>query len=39
LALEMTSNDNTLTDLSGNGNDGTAVGGVTSDGSEIEWDI
>lgn len=38
LALEMTSNDNSLTDLSGNGNDGTANGGVTSDGEEIDWD-
>lgn len=36
--FEMTSNDNSLTDLSGNGNNGTANGGVTSDGDEIDWD-
>jgi len=38
LAIEMTSRDATLTDLSGNGNDGTANGGVTSDGAEIVFD-
>mgnify|MGYP003650906494 CR=1 FL=1 len=37
--LEMSSNDNTLTDLSSTGNDGTAVNGVTSDGELIEWQI
>jgi len=30
---EMSSRDNTLNDISGNGNNGTAVGGVTSDGA------
>jgi len=38
LAYEMTSNDNSLTDLSVNTNNGTANGGVTSNGSEIDWD-
>lgn len=38
LAYAMNSNDNSLTDLSTQTNDGTAVGGVTSDGSEIDWD-
>ena len=37
LAYELTSNDSSLTDLSGNGNNGTASGGVTSNGSEIDW--
>jgi hypothetical protein len=32
LAVEMTSRDNTLTDLSGNGNDGTVVGDASDDG-------
>ena len=32
LALELSSRDNTLNDLSGNGNNGTANGGVTDDG-------
>jgi hypothetical protein len=38
LAYAMNSNDNSLTDLSETGNDGTATGGVTSDGSEIDWE-
>jgi hypothetical protein len=32
LAIEMSSRDNSLNDLSGNGNNGTANGGVTDDG-------
>lgn len=39
LAYAMNSNDNTLNDLSGTGNDGNAGGGVTSDGSEIDWEV
>ena len=38
LAYEMSSNDASLTDLSGNGNDGTAHGGVMAAGSEIDYD-
>ena len=33
LAIEMSSRDNTLNDLSGNSNNGTANGGVTDNGS------
>lgn len=39
LAYAMNSNDNSLTDLSTQTNGGTAGGGVTSDGSEIDWQI
>ena len=38
LALEMTSNDATLTDLSTNTNDGTVNGGATSNGAEMDFD-
>lgn len=39
LAYEMTSNDNSLTDLSTGGNNGTANNGVTSDGTLVEFEI
>lgn len=38
MAPELTSKDNTMLDLSTGGNNGTAVGGVTSNGELIEWD-
>ena len=38
MAFEMTTNDSSLIDLSGNVNNGTANGGVTSDGAEIDWE-
>ena len=38
MAFEMTTNDSSLIDLSGNANNGTANGGVTSDGAEIDWE-
>lgn len=37
LAFAVSSNDSTLIDLSGNGNDGTAINGATFDGDLIEW--
>jgi len=38
MAINQSSYDNSLVDLSGNSNDGTALGGVIPDGSEITWE-
>ena len=37
MALNLSSYDSSLVDLSGNSNDGTAIGGAVANGSDIEW--